>query len=55
MKEQEILSKARSGKSEKIKIGSTTYVVNSYNDYFPPKIIKKKIVGLIERDIAKKL
>ncbi len=41
--------------SEQIKIGSTTYVVNSYNRSFSKSAVKAKILGCMENDIRKKV
>ncbi len=40
-------------KQAECKIGSTVYVVNSYNDEFAKKAIKAKIVKLIKDDISR--
>ncbi len=53
MKNQKIATAAKPSKTEKVKIGSTVYIVNSFNDNFPKNMVKKKIAGLIENDIAK--
>ncbi len=53
MKNQKIATAAKPSKTEKVKIGSTVYIVNSFNDNFPKNVVKKKIAGLIKSDIAK--